>query len=124
MDALNPWFAFALAALATWRTTHLITEEDGPAGLVLKLRSTLGTNLLGTLMDCFQCLSLWTAVPFTFSITRSLPEWLLVWLALSGAACLLERFGAARSDGSAYPLNFPEDHDHVGLRARRSDTAG
>lgn len=121
MDAINPWFAFALAALATWRITHLVAKEDGPGDLILKLRSTLGTSVLGTLMDCFQCLSLWSAIPFAFAVTRSLPEWVLVWLALSGAACLLERFGAPAAELRAYPLNFPENHDHVELRPRQSD---
>ncbi|MDN5850703.1 MAG: DUF1360 domain-containing protein [Nitrococcus sp.] len=121
MGAIDPWFAFVLAALATWRITHLIAEEDGPADLILKLRSTLGTNALGTLMDCFQCLSLWIAIPCAFAVTRSLPEWVLVWLALSGAACLLERFRAAPADLPAYPLSFPENHDDVVLRPREGD---
>ncbi|MDN5869914.1 MAG: hypothetical protein L0H73_04235 [Nitrococcus sp.] len=119
MDAINPWFVFVLAALATWRITHLITEEDGPADLILNLCSTLGTSVLGTLMDCFQCLSLWIAIPFAFAVTYSLPEWVLVWLALSGAACLLERFGKAPADLPAYPLSFPENHDDVALRPRQ-----
>lgn len=121
MNAWSSALTVALAILATWRVTHLLAEEDGPADLVLKLRSKLGTNVLGTLMDCFQCLSLWIAIPFAFAVTRSLSEWVLVWLALSGAACLLERFGTAPADLPAYPLSFPENHDHVVLRPRQSD---
>lgn len=71
MDALNPWFAFALAALTTSRITHFIAEEDGSVDLVLKLRSTLVTNLLRTPMGCFPCLTLWIAMPFVFAVARS-----------------------------------------------------
>jgi uncharacterized protein DUF1360 len=81
---------FALASLATWRVTHLLAEEDGPAGVVARLRVSLGHGQLGELMDCFFCLSIWVAVPFSVAITRRRREAPLTWLALSGAACLLE----------------------------------
>ena len=82
---------FALASLATWRVTHLLAEEDGPGGAVVRLRARLGTGQLGELMDCFYCLSIWVAAPFSLTVTRRRRDAPLVWLALSGAACLLER---------------------------------
>ena len=82
---------FALASLATWRVTHLLAEEDGPADAVVRLRARLGTGQLGELMDCFYCLSMWVAAPFSLTVTRRRRDAPLVWLALSGAACLLER---------------------------------
>ena len=42
-------------------------------------------------MDCFYCLSIWTAAPVAVAVARRPRERLLTWLALSGAACLLER---------------------------------
>ncbi len=45
-------------------------------------------------MDCFYCLSAWVALPFTPAVARREREALLVWPALSGAACLLERVTA------------------------------
>jgi hypothetical protein len=87
------WLAFVLAALATWRITHLLAKEDGPANLVVRFRTRLGHGLVGKLMDCFECLSLWVAVPIAFFVSRKALDLLLVWLALSGAACLLERVG-------------------------------
>ncbi len=87
----SPWFRLVLAILATWRVTHLLAYEDGPGDFLVKLRSRLGTGILGQLMDCFQCLSLWVAAPLAFAIARGPLEWGLAWLALSGAACLLER---------------------------------
>jgi hypothetical protein len=84
---------FLLAVLATWRVTHLLAKEDGPADLVVKFRERLGNGLLGKLMDCFYCLSIWVAAPLALFVTRTPIEWLLTWLALSGGACLLERIG-------------------------------
>ncbi len=85
---------FALASLATWRVTHLLAEEDGPANVVVRLRGRLGTGQLGELMDCFYCLSVWVAAPFSLTVARRRRDAPLVWLALSGAACLLERVTA------------------------------
>ena len=82
---------FVLAVLATWRVTHLLASEDGPADLIFRFRALLGQSVAGRLMDCFNCLSLWIAAPAALFVSRSPMEWLLTWLALSGGACLLER---------------------------------
>jgi hypothetical protein len=82
---------FVLSALAVWRLTHLVAEEDGPWDLMVRLRSWLGSGFLGRLMDCFYCLSLWFAFPFAFWITRVWVPMIVNWLALTGAACLLEK---------------------------------
>ena len=81
---------FVLAVLAAWRVTHLLANEDGPADLIVKLRATLGDSFAGKLMDCFNCLSLWIAALAALFVTRAPLLWLLVWLAISGAACVLE----------------------------------
>jgi hypothetical protein len=91
---MNIWLRFALAALATWRVTHLLASEDGPADLVVRLRVHLGDGFAGRLLDCFYCLSLWVAAPFALFVTGEPTGWAVSWLALSGAACLLERIGA------------------------------
>ncbi|HEV3036936.1 MAG TPA: DUF1360 domain-containing protein [Candidatus Angelobacter sp.] len=85
------WLRCILAALATWRVSHLLAFEDGPLDVIARVRLRLGKSFLGTLMDCFYCLSLWVAAPTALLVTRQPFEWLLVWLALSGAACLLEQ---------------------------------
>jgi hypothetical protein len=104
---------FALGALATWRITHLIVDEDGPADAVLRIRRVAGSGALGQLMDCFYCTSIWVALPFAAELMyessirtssqRTDVAWpaicssgVLRWLALSGAACLLEQ--ATRSE--------------------------
>ena len=90
-----PWFAFVLGVLATWRVAHLLTHEDGPFDAVLRLRVALGNGVWGRLLDCFRCVSLWVAAPIALAVARGPVEWLLAWLGLSGAACLLERVARA-----------------------------
>jgi len=87
------WACFAVAVLATWRVTHLLASEDGPADIIVRFRRLLGQSPLGQLMDCFNCLSLWIAAPAAVFVSRRPLEWLFCWLALSGGACLLERLG-------------------------------
>jgi hypothetical protein len=85
------WPRFVAASLATWRIAHLLAHEDGPGDLFVRLRVWLGHGFWGRLMDCFYCVSLWVAVLFVPAVTLRLSEGLLIWIALSGAACLLER---------------------------------
>ena len=92
---------FVLAILAAWRITHLLANEDGPADLIVKLRATLGDSFTGKLMDCFNCLSLWIAAPAALFVTHAPLLWLFVWLAISGAACLLESAVQQRSEAHA-----------------------
>lgn len=87
------WFRFVLCVLGVWRVTHLLVAEDGPWDLIVRLRRALGETTLGRLIDCFYCLSLWISVPFAFLVGGGarVADWLIVWLALSGGACLLHR---------------------------------
>jgi hypothetical protein len=48
-------------------------------------------------MDCFSCLSVWVAAPFSLAVARRPAEVAPAWLALSGAACLLQRATEARA---------------------------
>ena len=85
------WARFAAATLATWRIAHLLAYEDGPWDLLFRLRAWLGPTLWGKLIDCFNCISIWVAALFAPVLTVRFPEAALIWVALSGAACLLER---------------------------------
>jgi hypothetical protein len=95
MSEAGFWARLLLAVLATWRVTHLLANEDGPADLLARLRVRLGTRPIGKLMDCFHCLSFWVAAPMAFLIAATPGDLLMAWLALSGAVCLLERLGQA-----------------------------
>jgi Protein of unknown function (DUF1360) len=87
-----------VGALATWRVTHLLVEEDGPADVVVRLRRAAGDGWVGQALDCFYCLSIWTAAPVAAAVARRPREAPLTWLALSGAACLLERATTEKGD--------------------------
>jgi hypothetical protein len=110
----DPWFRFVLGALATWRVAHLLAYEDGPWDIVARLRAALGEGGLGRLLDCFYCLSLWVALPVAFAVASGPAGWVLAWLALSGAAAIIERLApppAARLE----PIALQGD-DNVLLR--------
>lgn len=85
------WFRFVLGVFATWRVAHMLAHEDGPWDLVVRLRGAVGNGLWGRLLDCLYCVSPWIAAPIAFAVAGDAVEWVLAWLALSGAACLLER---------------------------------
>lgn len=93
---LDPRARLALGALATWRLAHLIAAEDGPGDVLLKARMRVGNGPLGTLMDCFECVSVWVAAPIAGVAMRTRRDAWLAWLGLSGAACMLERMTANR----------------------------
>jgi hypothetical protein len=85
------WFRLAIAILATWRVAHLIAHEDGPFDMIVRLRARAGEGVLGQLMDCPYCLSIWVAMPFATLLAGSLPAWGAACLAISGGASLIER---------------------------------
>jgi hypothetical protein len=87
----SPAGRLVLAALATWRVSHILAEEDGPGDIVVHLRRRAGPGWAGDLLDCFYCLSVWVAVPFSIGLTRRHRLEPVSWLAVSGAACLLEQ---------------------------------
>ena len=96
-------FRFLLAVLATWRVTHLITHEDGPAELIYRMRRWMGAGFWGQLMDCFLCFSLWVAAAMAFFVASRPAAWVVSWLAISGGACLLERW-STRESAAAPPV--------------------
>src|SRR5712692_5236931 len=109
MSEASFWTRFVLAVLATWRVTHLLASEDGPADIIVRLRALLGQSIVGKLMDCFNCLSLWVAALAALFVSRRPLEWVFCWLALSGGACLLERIG--REPVVIQPMSQPAEGD-------------
>jgi hypothetical protein len=81
----------ALAILGVWRISHLLHAENGPGDVVVKLRRALGNSVAGRAMDCFDCLSMWVALPFALVVGDGWREMVLAWPALSAAAMVLNR---------------------------------
>jgi hypothetical protein len=90
--------AFAAGVLATWRVTHLVAAEDGPWAVIARLRQWAGSGVIGQLMDCFYCLSLWVAFPFAWLVGETWQIRLIAWPALSGGAIVIERLTAQKAD--------------------------
>jgi hypothetical protein len=80
-----------IAVLGVWRLTHLLQAEDGPWDIVVRLRARAGSGVIGQMMDCFYCLSVWIALPFALAADASWLQRLALWPALSAGAILLER---------------------------------
>ena len=114
---------FVLAILATWRVTHLLANEDGPADLMVKLRAALGDSFVGKLMDCFKCLSLWIAAPAALFVTRAPLMNFFVWLAISGAACLLQA-AVQESLATHMPETRVEFHPSAQVSAETHNSEG
>jgi hypothetical protein len=87
-----------VAVLAVWRVTHLFWGEDGPWDVFFRLRRLVGNGFFGTLLDCFNCLSMWVAAPVAWLLGRSWLERAFLWFALSGGAILLQRVTAEREE--------------------------
>jgi hypothetical protein len=91
MIEINYFWCFALCALAVWRVAHLLARVSVPWKMIARLRATFGSGVLGRLMSCFDCLSLLISLPPAIWMSSSRMGFLVQWLALSAAACLLER---------------------------------
>lgn len=99
---------FFIGSLAVWRVTHLLSKEDGPFELMFWIRKKAGAGFLGNLLDCFYCLSLWVAVPFAIWLGDGYIYSIVLWLGLSGLACVIEKF-ASRSNTQVHPPHYSED---------------
>ena len=88
VSALN-FYDIAIASLAVWRISHMIKHEPGPWDVFIIIRDKVGNGILGKLMDCIWCSSVWIAmiifVPgikyilIIFSISALVIFWELAW---------------------------------------------
>jgi hypothetical protein len=103
------FYRLLLGILAVWRITHLLNAEDGPWEVFVRLRRIVGEGFWGQLLDCFYCLSVWIAAPFALYLGGDWSDRILMWLALSAGAILLEST-IERGHGEA-PALFVEDKE-------------
>ena len=116
---MDRYYGLLLGALGVWRITHAITVEDGPWDVFVRVRRALGGRGWGAVLLCFNCASVWVAVPFAAALASTVVEGVLLWLAVSGAACLLERL-FANPAATPGPAVYWEERevDHAVLRER------
>ena len=89
---LHAAFRFVVSALAVWRVSFLLARESGPWELLAGFRRILGKSVLGGAFTCVKCLSVWVAIPFAFFVGGGRWEKLVIWLALSGMASLIDEW--------------------------------
>jgi hypothetical protein len=104
------FYSFFLGTLFVWRITHLLSAEDGPWDVVIRLRRAAGEGFLGQILDCFYCLSIWVSAILAIFLGKNVGERILLGPALSAGAILLERVTDHRySDPSALYVEESED---------------
>lgn len=98
---VNP-VSFMIVALAVWRITHMVNEEDGPFDVIVKLRMKLGTeydwenNEVGTTwistgVLCHMCVSFWVGLLGALVLVNpaNVLTFFVVGLALSAMSCFI-----------------------------------
>jgi len=82
MINFNDVWCFTLCALAVWRVAHLLTGENGPWDLILRMRDALGLSRLDRMMSCFYYLSILSALPPALWLSSSSSGFFIQWMAL------------------------------------------
>ena len=93
------WALFIVAALATFRLSYAISEEEGPFGLFRGFRGAIDPDQktwLGRGVNCIMCVGFWMALPFAVLIEADPWRIPLVWWALAGAVVLIRRWEQKR----------------------------
>ena len=80
------FFDIVIASLGVWRLAHMLKHEAGPWDVFIRTREKLGNGMLGKLMDCVWCSSVWLAIIFFVPGTKTL----VIVLAISALATFLE----------------------------------
>ena len=114
------WLDCTLAALATWRFTHLLVVEDGPWKAIVRLRSGLSGTILGQALDCFYCSSLLISIPMAALLGRTVFDYILLWPGLSAAAIILENVSGSLAPPAANYIK-QEDFNHELLREEQRE---
>jgi hypothetical protein len=88
---MSPLEKYLVLVIVVWRLTHLISAEDGPFDLIIKLRKLAGNTFFGKLMDCFYCLSIWIGLAAACFANDNFKQLIILTLYYSGASILLEK---------------------------------
>lgn len=92
---------FALAALAVYRVSRMLTDEEGPFMVFTKVRGLAEPDTwVGRGLECIMCVSVWIALPFTVMLTvlgyADVWLWPLTWLALSAVTVIIRKWEQKR----------------------------
>lgn len=86
---------FLLTALATYRVSSMMVEEDGPFHAFIRFRKWLyakAPEWIAQGFNCFYCLSFWVSLLLSACIVQRLNLALVVvWLSLAGTVQIYRR---------------------------------
>ena len=84
---------YLVLALATWRISSLLVNEDGPYKLCKSVREWLQRIISAELFSCLWCASIWTATALTIAYwyAPGLTTWLALPFALSTLAIAVDK---------------------------------
>jgi hypothetical protein len=103
------FYELALGILAVWRVTNLLNAEHGPWNLLGRLRQRVVRTFWEEVLECFYCLSIWISAPCAALLGNGLKDSVLLWLALSAGAILLERFSSRPAPATFFEEEFKQD---------------
>lgn len=87
------WFLFLIAALATYRLSRLLADEEGPWSVFSRLRDlTPDQSSWRRGVECIMCVSVWVAFPVAVWIAPTWQQVPLLWLALSAVTVLIRKW--------------------------------
>lgn len=86
--------AFFILSLATWRISYMLTAEQGPGDVFIKMRALK----LGGVLDCIYCTSVWVGFVAVFLWIIG-GEAVLIPFALSGLAMMLRGYTGVGMNG-------------------------
>lgn len=97
MQPMNREVMLIIAALAVYRLSRMVSDEEGPWMLFTKLRGLAKPDTwVGRGMECIMCVSFWVALPATIALAMlgyiDILAWPFVWLALSAVTVLLRKW--------------------------------
>lgn len=96
VDIPDFWIRFVLSILAVYRFAFLMTNEEGPGRMFLKIRQYFwrkyGTeSAWGRAVECIMCQSVWYSaiVAMVAFPWMGFFNWFLLWLGISGAVAVI-----------------------------------
>ena len=99
---------FLIVALAVWRISSLLVNEEGPFGIFERFRYLIGVrydeqserygkNVFASLFVCVWCLSFWIGLFAALYQATTIADWAIRGLALSTVAIIIEEVVNAKS---------------------------
>jgi fatty acid desaturase len=95
---------YVLLALATWRISSLLVNEDGPWHVFARLRALVGvrhddefqpvaSNVVAGAFTCIWCMSVWVALALSVLswFWSGVAAWIVLPLALSAGAIMIAK---------------------------------